>query len=332
MRPGATLLAVLLLAGCATPAATQRHEYVEMSMASPARLVLYAESEPAARRAARAVFDRFHELERIMSDWMKDSEVRRLAARAPERVEISPTLERALRLALEHADRTGGAFDPTIGPLVELWRTTRRTGTLPDREDLELARSRVGRDAIELGAGTARITRPGVGIDLGGIGKGLALDEGRAVLEAHGIDRHLIDFDGEVAAGTPPPGRSAWFVTVSVPGASEATLELALVDAAVSTSGDVNQHVVVDGRRYSHVLDPRTGLGLQSSIQVTVISPQGTTSDALATAGCVLGPDALRALIEARHPEASAIVVTGAAGAESITVIGRPPLRGDAAP
>lgn len=322
-----TTLWILLAAGCGGTERLERFEYVEMAMASPARLVLYAESESMARQAARASYDRLHELERTLSDWDENSELSRLLSTAPEATAVSPTLEASIELALDHAGASGGAFNPTIGPLVELWRRTRATGVLPSETELEDARALIDLEAVRLEAGTARIARRGVRLDFGGIGKGIAVDEIRRILRLEGIEHHLVDFDGEIGVGAPPPEEDTWRVSIprseANPGSS---LELAVIDCSISTSGDLHQFVEIDGTRYSHVLDPATGLGLMTPIQVTVVSPSGATSDALATAGCVLGAAGLAELIETSYPEASAVVTTMRGATPTVTRIGRIPV------
>jgi thiamine biosynthesis lipoprotein len=328
-----TPLWLALATGCGSTETLQRFEYVEMAMASPARLVLYAESENRARNAARRTYDRLHELDRSLSDWNQLSELSRLMNAAPEAIAVSPTLHGAIELALEHARSSGGAFDPTIGPLVALWRRSRENGILPDDSELAAARALVGIDAIQLDDGSARIARTGGKLDFGGIGKGIAIDEARIILQQEGIEHHLIDFDGEIGVGSPPPGKTAWQVSVQLDEKTSRTpLELAVSDCAISTSGDVHQFVLIGKTRYSHVVDPVTGLGLTSPIQVTVISPSGSTSDALATAGCVLGATGLAELIGAAYPEASAVVTTMQGATRTVTRIGRIPVHVPDAP
>ncbi len=324
------LLVTILLAGCSPR--LQKHEYVELVMASPARLVLYAENEASARQVARATYDRLHELDRVLSDWNPNSELRLLVAAAPEGRRTSVDLRDALRHAVRHARATGGAFDPTLGPLVSLWREARSTGTLPTREQLDAARALVDLDAIEFEQDVVRVSRPGVEVDLGGIGKGFALDEAARLLDSRGHPHHLLDLDGEIRVGSPPPGRDDWLVDVLPPRGGQPGLSLALVDRSVSTSGDRHQFVEIDGIRYSHVLDPATGLGLVDPIQVTVIARHGETSDALATAGCVLGAKKLRVIMERHYPDAAAIVTSRHAERSDVTTIGHLPVRADDVP
>lgn len=330
-RPiGAMLLALAVLGSACTSPDLQRHEFVELVMASPARLVIYAEDEQVARAAARSAYDRMHELDRTLSDWNRNSELSRLVAAAPEARTVSPLLRSATIEALRLSAATDGAFDPTIGPLVALWRRTRETGALPSDAERMQAGALVGIESIELDGDRMRLARRGTTLDFGGIGKGIALDEAGRTLDALGLPHHLIDLDGEIRAGQAPPEREAWRVSIA-DGEAEA-IELALVETTASTSGDLHQFVEIDGVRYSHVLDPGTGLGLTTPIQVTVIAGAGSVSDALATAGCVLGPDRLRTLITDDFPEVSAVVTRRRDDALQVIRIGRIPVPAPDAP
>ncbi|MBI4408598.1 MAG: FAD:protein FMN transferase, partial [Gemmatimonadetes bacterium] len=181
------------------------------------RVVLYAPSDSAAQRAARAAFARIAALEQVLSDYQPDSEVRRLCARAGgPAVAVSGDLAFALRRALGLARETDGAFDVTVQPVAALWRTARRTGRLPEAAALRSALQRVGRQDVQLDprARSVRLARPGMCLDFGGIGKGYALDEALRALRARQVDRALLVMGGETLAGRAPPGRRGWRVEV----------------------------------------------------------------------------------------------------------------------
>ena len=269
-----------------------RREFTELHLGVAVRVVLYAPDDADARSAARAAFERIAALEDIMSDYRPASEVRRLVAAPPgQRVALSPELCTVLGAALEMARATDGAYDPTVGPLVELWRTARRTGRLPSERELSLSRAKVGwrRVQLDTAACAATIDVPGVQLDLGGIAKGFILDEALAVLAAHGIARALLEAGGDIVVGAPPPGKPGW--RVGVPHADPVLVSraAAISHAAISTSGDTEQFIEIGGERYSHIVDPRTGLGATSGALVTVIAPRGIIADALATALAVMG-------------------------------------------
>ncbi|QDV36009.1 FAD:protein FMN transferase [Tautonia plasticadhaerens] len=293
-----------------------RFEFRETHMGSEFKLVVYCNDEALASRAARAAFDRVAGLDATLSDYKVDSELMRLSDRAGgPPVAVSDDLFEVLRRSRELSERTGGAFDVTINPVVKLWRRARRDGTLPPRDRLDEALSRVGWEKLVLdpGARTVRLTLEGMRLDVGGIAKGYASDAALAEVRRLGITRALVAGAGDVVAGDPPPGRDGWTVGIApLDPARRPGRFLSLSNAAVSTSGDAERYVEIDGVRYSHIVDPRSGLGLTGRSSVTVVAPDGTTSDGLATALSVLGPD--RGLALAEEAEGVEALIVSAAG------------------
>lgn len=227
-----------------------------------------------------------------------------------EPVPVSGELFEVLRESQRLAKLSDGAFDVTIGPVVRLWRRARRTETLPPPEQLALARVSVGWEKLKLDARnkTATLLAPNMQLDLGGIAKGYAADQVLSVLRSHGINRVLVAASGDIVAGDPPPGQRGWRVTIGSPANSGLTTnQLQLANAAVSTSGDSEQFVIINGQRYSHIVDPHTGVGLTNRSQVSVIAPCAMHTDAFDTTVCVLGVEKGRALIQAQ-PDLSAII------------------------
>jgi thiamine biosynthesis lipoprotein len=280
-------------------------------MGTLVRLVLFAADRPSASAAARAAFDRVAELDAALSDYRDSSEVSRLArAAGGPPVPVGPDLFAVLERAQDVGRRSGGAFDVTVGPLVRLWRRTLRTGDWPDPARRAEALSCVGSDKMHLdpAARTVLLDRPGMRIDLGGIAKGYAGDQALRVLRARDVSSALVAVGGDVVAGDAPPGEAGWVVVVEPDEPTRAGERLLLRQAAVSTSGDSQQWVERDGVRYSHILDPRTGIGLTGRRRATVVAREGVTADGLATAACVLGPAEAVALVEAT-PGADAIVL-----------------------
>ena len=147
---------------------------------------------------------------------------------------------------------------------------------------------------------TAQLLVPGMRLDLGGIAKGYAADEAMKVLRARGLQRALVAADGDIVVGEPPPGKAGWRVAIASPDAPDSsTNQLALLKhAAISTSGDLSQRLEIEGRRYSHIVNPKTGLGLTDHSLVTIIAGDSTTADCLATAVSVLGPERGLKLVE----------------------------------
>jgi thiamine biosynthesis lipoprotein len=266
------------------------------------RIVLYADADPSAQRAARAAFHRIAQLEDVMSDYRSESEVRRLEGRVESWVPVSDELFAVIERAIAVAEATDGAFDPTVGPLVALWRTARRAGQLPSSGTLDSARSLVGwrQVALDSTRQRVRLMRAGMRLDLGGIAKGFILQRALEALHAQGVRSALVEAGGDIALGDAPPARNGWVIAVG-------DTALVLANTSVATSGPRTQFVEIAGVRYSHIVDPRSGLGITSSRQATVVATDGALADALATALTVLDADG-RARALARFPGAQGSV------------------------
>ncbi len=273
-------------------------------MGVPWTVTVHAATAAAGERRVAAALDEVERLEAILSDYRPDSELSRLSAAAPMEspVPVSDEMWAVLTRAVAFRDASDGAFDPTVGPLTTLWRQSRRSGALPTPAKLDAARAAVGAGAlvlVETPRGV-RLTRPRMRLDLGGIGMGYAIDRALAILSEQGIDSALVDASGDVGASAPPPGEEGWRIAIDpIPGTPAAmTGQILLANAAITTSGDARQSVAIGGRRYSHIVDPRTGIGIDGPAAVTVIAADATTADALATAANVLGPVRGRTLLE----------------------------------
>jgi FAD:protein FMN transferase len=281
----------------------QRFEYQQRHMGVITRIVLYASDEAIARSAAQAAFRRMAALDDIMSDYRPHSELMRFAAGAGgPPVALSEDLFQVLEKAQTLARLSDGAFDVTAGAQVRLWREARASGAVPTVAALAEARGRTGWQHLRLDPTTraGQLLIPGIQLDLGGIAKGYAADHALLVLQQHGIDRALVEIGGDMAIGAPPPDRAGWQITVQDAGPDWGSLLLA--HTAISSSGDTEQFVVIDGRRYSHIVDPRTGIGLTDRVAVTVLAPSAALSDGLSTLISVLGPERGIPLIARHYP------------------------------
>ncbi|MFQ5809135.1 MAG: FAD:protein FMN transferase [Armatimonadota bacterium] len=268
----------------------KRHHYAAIRMGVQVRIIAYAPDTDTAARACEAGFKRLAEIEDVASDYRSTSELMRLCAQAGgPPVPVSDELFLLLTRAQDLSARTRGVFDVTAGPYVRLWREARESGQMPAEEALARAGERVGWEKVRIDpeARTVQLLVPGMQLDLGGIAKGYGLDEALKTLREHGIASALIEAGGDIVVGDAPPERDGWRIEVA--NAKPKQRMVMLENAAISTSGDVEQYVETGGKRYSHVVDPRTGIGLTSRIAATVIAPDGITSDSLATAACVLG-------------------------------------------
>jgi thiamine biosynthesis lipoprotein len=278
------------LGGTGSARAT-RFEFTEVHMGTRFRIVLYARNSRLARAASRSAMDRIAALDATMSDYRDTSELNRVCAEASRKpIRISEDLFRVFSMAERFSELTGGAFDVTAGPLVRLWRRARRTGELPDSGRLTAARQSTGYRLLRLDQASRTVTlgQDGMRIDLGGIAKGYAADRALEDLRRFQITSALVAAGGDIAAGSPPPGKEGWRVGVSG-GGREAICTLLLKNRAISTSGDMWQYVELDGARYSHIVDPRTGQALTGRRSATVVASDSASADALATAVCVLG-------------------------------------------
>jgi thiamine biosynthesis lipoprotein len=323
------LLALTLALICSTSAfaaqrssVLSRYEFSEPHMGTTFRVVLYAPDKDSAERAQAAAFARIADLDARLSDYRADSELMRACRDAAHRpVVLSDDVFRVLSIGQELSRRSGGAFDLTVGALTHLWRRARREVELPPQAEMDAARAASGYTRVHLdpAAKTLRIDRDGVRIDTGGIAKGYAADRALDALRDAGLPHAMVVAGGDIAAGEAPPGSAGWQVTIAP--LAEGTLDgsgsrpsgpedanarsVLLHDAGISTSGDAEQWVEIAGTRYSHILDPRTGRPLTGHMSVTVIAPDATTSDMLATTVAVLGETKGLALAESYGASAS---------------------------
>jgi thiamine biosynthesis lipoprotein len=288
-----------------------RFEYQRAEMGMPFRIVLYATNQGLANAAAEAAYARIQQLNGIMSDYDPDSELSKLSATSGsgKAVAVSPDLWLVLARAEDLARRSDGAFDVTVGPFVNLWRRARRQHQLPDPQRLAEARRAVGYKSMKLDQTrhTVELLEHNMKLDLGGIAKGYAIGEALKVLGQQGIDQALVEGGGDVAVGKPPPGKKGWRFELSSLDTTNAPPPrfLALRNCAISTSGDLYQRLEIEGKRYSHIVDPKTGIGLTDHSLVNVIAPESITADSLTKVLSVLGPDlGLKFIEHTPHVEA----------------------------
>lgn len=301
-RAASVLLVSFALAagGCDRSTSPQRASRSREVMGTLATLTAYAANVEIANAAVEAGYRRLDDVNRLMSDYVDDSEVGRLN-RAPggTAVKVSPETLTCVQAAIRFGRASDGAFDATCRPLVALWKRCGAAKRLPTEEQLAAARGLVGYDRVVVDEHNQTLTLPttGMQLDLGGIAKGYALDLAAEAMRAAGATSVLVDVGGDVRAmGTQPDGR-AWRIGVKHPFAEGLIQQLNLNDCAVATSGVQQRFYEIDGRRYSHIVDPRTGLPAEQAPSVTVIAADGITADAWATAFSVLTIEAGQALL-----------------------------------
>lgn len=282
----------------------QRFVYEKAEMGLPFRITLYAPDETAAKSATDAAFARIAQLNSVFSDYDPDSELSRLSRTSGEGrfVPVTTDLWHVLERAQALAQRTDGAFDITVGPLVNLWRRARRKQELPTGELVAEMKARVGWKNLVLDPKTksAKLLVPDMRLDVAAIAKGYAIDAAVKVLRERGIASCLVTGSGDMMAGDPPPGQPGWKIEVpplDVPDAPPAEVVL-LGNSAIATSGDLIQRVEIGGERYSHIVDPHTGIGLTDHSLVTILGPDCTTADGIGTSVSALGPERGLKLVE----------------------------------
>ena len=269
----------------------QRYVFEKGMMGSPFKLIFYAQSDSLAQLAADSAFRRVERLNEIMSDYRDGSEINRLSASSGKGqwVSVSKELFDILTISQDISAKTDGVFDVTLGPVVQMWRHATRKGIFPERKEIDSALSKIGYRKMELKAASRQVLlkQKGMRLDIGGLGKGFAAEEAIKVLKHYGVTSAMMDAGGKIVLTNPPPGTLGWKITISNGNDSLKTMELSNVSLA--TSGPTYRYMEYKGTRYSHIVDPKTGIGLLFHVRTTVISPNGTVADALATAFSVGG-------------------------------------------
>ena len=241
---------------------------------------------------ARKEIDRLVE---ILSDYSAESETVLLSQ--PDKVGKWQTTSPELFEVLQVCDRwnklSGGAFDASIGQLSVLWRKARKSKTVPSQAEIDQALKHCGWQHVHLDPATrsVKLDIEGLKLDFGAMGKGYIIDKAYATLAVGGLPRSLVRAGGDLRCGDPPPGRKGWRIEIAkIDDSQSAPTRLLLANGAVSSSGDLYQYIEIDGQRRSHVIDPRTGIGVPGPRLVTVIAASSTEADVADTALCVM-PD-----------------------------------------
>ena len=276
-----------------------REEQVRYVMGTTATVQAWAPDSGTATLAVEAAYAAFDRTDSLMSTWRDDSVLGRLnRAEAGIWVEVGPEVCQVLDEAKRVAEASGGAFDPTVLPLVRLWGFRQGAVALPDSLALISVLRSVGHDLLELDlpGGRARLMAEGAAVDLGGIAKGHALDRAARAMRRAGARGGLIDLGGNVLVFGKGPGRQVGIVEPHRENRLLASIPL--TNAAAATSGQYERYLTIKGRRYGHILDPRSGWPVSPGVSVTVVSDRAILADALATAAVVLGPEAGLVLLE----------------------------------
>ncbi len=274
------------------------------TMGTWASLTIVTDDSAAVADVAFGSLRALHRVDSLMSNWTSSSEVARINREAGHRtVVVEPEVSGVIDAALRVSRDSGGAFDITVEPLVRLWGFLDGTPHVPSQKEIDHALARIGTDKIAFDAATRGIhfARNDVRIDLGGVAKGYGADRAAAVLRRAGVTDALVDLSGNMVAIGNAATHPGWNVGIRDPAGVYPMLgRIALQDDAVATSGDYEQFVDAGGKRYGHILDPRTGWSARGLSSVTVVAADAMTADAWSTALFVLGPEAARRMAAAR--------------------------------
>lgn len=274
-------------------------------------------SQDKAEDAISKAFDEINRIEDIYSVYKDISEISRInRLRKNERLQITDGVFNLIHKALDYGERTNGAFDITVKPLIDLWSVARKTNKPPNEHELKRVLGRVGYKSVVLNELTRTIhfKKDGMSIDLGGVAKGYATDRAVSVLKANGLANALVNSGGDMYCLGKKTARELWKVGIQHPrDKNRLFLEIKLKDRAINTSGDYERYFVIDKKRYSHIIDPRNGYPIGDNIiSASVIAPDSTTSDILATAMCVMGEKGFDVIRELQGIDA--VLVTEDAG------------------
>lgn len=288
------LCAFLLFLTSSATAQLQRFHFSQPKMGSPLNIIFYTTDSLEANKLASGCFVLADSLNAIYSDYLPGSELNRLSNKAGKDsfVKLSPQLYQIILMSKKASEISDGNFDITIGTLSQLWRKARKTNTFPSQEEVSNAKSFVGFKHIIMDPIThsVKIKQPGLRLDLGGIAKGDVAQKLVDYLRGKGVRHALVDAGGDIAMSAAPPGSPGWKVAVNLPEKGEEFLSknLLIQNKAVATSGDIYQYIVHNGRKFGHIINPKTGYGITSQRNVTVIAHDGATADWLASACSIL--------------------------------------------
>ena len=321
MRSDLTRIAALLLllaafaAGCGRQAGPPISKQSREVMGTFAEVTAMAADTQTAQAAVEAAYARLDDVNRLMSDYVADSEIGRLnQLAAGESLVVAPETFACLERAVAVSVRSGGAYDATCRPLISLWKQAAKRDALPTDQELAAVRARVGWQKLKLDASTRSVTllADEMQVDLGGIAKGYSLDLAVDAMKTAGATSGLVDVGGDIVAfGTRAPDQP-WRIGVRHPFVNAVIVTLELTDAAVATSGVQQRFYKIGGQRYSHIVDPRTGRPAEEAPSVTVIAADGATADAWATVFSVLSVAEGQALLAAEGgPDVEVMWITG---------------------
>ncbi|MBI5642317.1 MAG: FAD:protein FMN transferase [Deltaproteobacteria bacterium] len=259
--------------------------------------------------AAKAAFDEIKRLEEVFSSYKPDSDVSRINRNAGSLVEVSPELITVLKAALQAAELSDGAFDPTVGILGKVWGYSGEKGHVPSKKELApyLLLVDYREIAVDGASSKAGLKKKGMALNLGGVAKGYIVKRAVEVLKKNGVERGLIHAGGDIVVFQKNE-KMPFTIGIQHPREKRLLGEALVYNGAIATSGDYERFFEKDGKRYHHILDPKIGFPAMRSRSATVIAGDATIADALSTAVFVMGSETGMALIE-RLPDVEGVIV-----------------------
>jgi len=301
----------------------ERDSGYRLVMGTFAHVVVIAEDSNTAKKCIETAFAEIRKVDELMSDYKTDSEISKLNRDGfKTAVHLSQSTYEVLQRSIEFSKLTDGAFDITVGPLVDLFHSAQEKRVAPTKEQIAQVRSKVGFEKLKLNDQnrTVKFVVDGMRLDLGGIAKGYAVDKAVEAMQTCGASGGMVDIGGDIRCfGIPPEGRNHWLIGLQNPNlekdtaASNIVLKLKLTKGAVATSGDYQQFVLIEGKRYSHIIDRKTGTSTEGLSSVTIIAENATDADALATAVSVMGTEKGLEIIESTNDTEAILIPAGKA-------------------
>lgn len=263
----------------------QRYKFTQPKMGSYLTIIFYDNDSVHAKLISDKCFSIVDSLNEIYSDYLPNSELNQLCATGGSQqwVSVSPALFDLIQQSARAWKISKGSFDITVGPVVRIWRKARKEKKFPDKDSVNIAMQSVGFQHVLIDSVNKKVQliKKGMQLDAGGIGQGYIGQKLLDYLFEQGIKTALVDVSGDIITGDPPPGKKGWTVAVNVPESENELLDnhVAVHNQSIITSGDVYQYLLHDGKKYSHIVDPKTGYGVTNQRNVTVIAGDGTTAD-----------------------------------------------------
>jgi len=296
----------LLLFPISLSAQLKRFQFSENKMGSPFNLIFYHTDSAEAMIIAKECFSIVDSLNNIFSDYSATSETGRLTSQPSlNDIKVSDELYKMIVLSKQAWRRSHKTFDITIGALTQLWRKAKAEKRFPSEIEIRQAKEFTGFKNVgyDIFTKTVSFKKQGIKLDFGGIVPGYVAQKIIDHLRSKNISRALADASGDIVVSDPPPAKEGWTIAINLPESENETWnkQLELKNFAVSTSGDVYRYLVYNGKRYSHIIDPRTGYGITTQRNVTVIAKDGATADWLATACSILSIKRALRLVQKEH-------------------------------